>query len=52
MFSNCLDLAIVASRKGPNEPLSSSTLEASSRSEVEACVACVCGGVKLTQHIW
>ena len=30
-FSICLDLAIVASRKGPNEPLSLRTVEASSK---------------------
>jgi hypothetical protein len=54
VFPICLVLAIVASQKGPNEPLSSSTVEASSKlseafldsAKVALCVACACGGVR------
>jgi hypothetical protein len=54
VFPICLVLAIVASRKEPNEPLSSSIVEASSKlseafsnsAEVAVCVACACGGVR------
>jgi hypothetical protein len=50
VFPICLVLAIVSSRKEPNKPLSSSTVEASSKLSVAfsnsaEVVACACGGV-------
>jgi hypothetical protein len=52
VFPNCLVLVIIASKKEPNESLSSSTVEASSKLTVafsnsaeEVAVAFACGGV-------
>src|SRR4051812_36957320 len=53
VFSSCLALAISVSRKGPNEPLLSSTVEASSKlseefsDSAEVTVAFGCGGVRI-----
>src|SRR3954447_24934860 len=52
VFSSFLALAISVSRKGPNEPLSSSTVEASSKlseefsDSAEVAAAFGCGGVR------